>query len=95
VRKSRPQCNAVAVEPLQADAKALAQRLEAFRQRFGSPQALHPEADERGQLVDIAPNLATHTGDLTDMPLDDCLRLTIHEAIAAIKQLEPSGEAGI
>jgi hypothetical protein len=95
VRKNRPQVHVVAVEPLQGEARGLGKRLEAFRQRFGSPTALQPEQDEKGQVVDIAPHLATHSGELDDMPLDDCLRLTIHEAIVAIKQLEPSGEAGI
>ena len=95
VRKNRPQVNPEPVATLEPEARALAKRLEAFRQRFGSPTALEPTEDERGQRVDIAPHLATHSGDLDDMPLDDCLRLTIHETIVSIKQLEPSGEAGI
>jgi hypothetical protein len=95
VRRNRPTLNLEPVQALAPEAKALAQRLAAFRQRHGSAVALEPQQDERGQIVDIEPSLATHTGDLDDLPLDDCLRLTIHEAIAAIKQLEPSGEAGI
>jgi len=95
VRRNRPTLNLEPVQGLGPDATALARRLEAFRQRFGPPVALEPQQDEKGQIVDIEPSLATHTGDLDDMPLDDCLRLTIHESIASIKQLEPSGEAGI
>lgn len=95
VRRGRPTLNLEPVQALAHDAHALARRLETFRKRFGSPVALQPEKDEKGQLVDIDPSLATKTDDLDDMPLDDCLRLTLHEAITAIKQLEPSGEAGI
>jgi hypothetical protein len=95
VRRGRPALNLDPVQALAADATALARRLATFRKRHGSPVALEPQQDEKGQTVDIDPALATHTGELDDMPLDDCLRLTIHEAIAAIKQLEPSGEAGI
>jgi len=95
VRRNRPTLNPEPVQELAHEAEALARRLETFRRRFGSPVALQPEQNERGQTVDIDPALATHTGELDDMPLDDCLRLTIHEAITAIKQLEPSGEAGV
>ena len=95
MRRNRPTLNLEPVQALASEAKALSQRTEAFRRRFGSPVALAPQQDEKGQVVDIEPSLATHTGELKDMPLDDCLRLTIHEAVAAIKQLEPSGEAGI
>jgi len=95
VRRGRPTLNLEPVQALAQEAKALARRLETFRKRFGSPYALQPEKDEKGQLVDTDPALATKTEGLDDMPLDDCLRLTLHEAITAIKQLEPSSEAGI
>lgn len=95
VRKGRPTVCGEPVEKLAPEAKALGRRLEAFRKRFGSPVAIQPEKDERGQIVDIDPKLATHAGEVDDLPFDDSLRLTIHESIAAIKQLEPSGEAGI
>jgi len=95
VRRNRPTLNPEPVQQLAHEAEALTRRLQTFRRRYGSPVALQPEQNERGQIVDIDPALATHTGDLDDMPLDDCLRLTIQEAITAIKQLEPSGEAGV
>lgn len=95
VRGKRPTCNRGAVESVAHEARALRARLEAFRERHGSEHARHPETDEKGQVVDIDPAVISAAEDFADLPLDDVLRATIHEAIVSIKQLEPSGEAGI
>lgn len=95
LRPGRPVCNMEAIKTLAPQAQALKRRLYSFRQRYGSAIAKNPQKNERGQLMDIDPQLATYSGDFQNMPLDDCLRITIHEVIASIKQLEPSGEAGI
>ncbi|NPV46423.1 MAG: hypothetical protein HPY69_05675 [Armatimonadetes bacterium] len=95
VRTARPTVNEPMVAALAAEAEALLERLQGFRSRYGSSFAVEPRENEQGQVVDIDPELANRAEDLDEMPLDDCLRMTIHEAIVAIKQLEPSGEAGI
>jgi hypothetical protein len=95
VRAKRPLCNQAATTSVEPAARALERKLEAFRKRHGSPHALNPEKDEKGQVVDIDPAVLNASEEFDAMPLDDVLRATIHEAIVAIKQLEPSGEAGI
>lgn len=95
VRTKPPAANEPAVEKLALEARSLARRLETFRKMYGSAVANAPETDENGQRVDIDPEVVNAVKDLADLPLDDCLRLTINEAVTAIKQLEPSGEAGI
>jgi hypothetical protein len=95
VRTKRPTCNGEACVAVEPEATAQLRRLETFRKLHGSPYAMAPEKDEKGQLVDIDPAVISASEDLDAMPLDDVLRATIHEAIVSIKQLEPSGEAGI
>lgn len=95
VRTKRPTCNEQAVAALQEEAAALLRRVQTFRQLHGSAYALEPQKDEKGQLVDIDPDLLTTDSGFEEMPFDDVIRATIYEAIVAIKQLEPSGEAGI
>lgn len=95
VRKQRSTCNPEAIAPFADDAHALLRRLETFKKIHGSPYALAPEKDEKGAIVDIDPAVLTAAEDFEEMPVDDVLRATIHEAIVSIKQLEPSGEAGI
>jgi len=95
VRTKRPTPDVEAIKQLESEAAALARRLEGFRKMHGSPVAVSPETDEQGRIVDIDPGLMNSDRELDDLPLDDCLRASIHEAIVAIKQLEPSGEAGV
>lgn len=95
VRTKRPTCNEAAVAGVEHEAQAQLRRLETFKKMHGSPFAAAPEKDEKGQIVDIDPAVISATGDFEAMPVDDVLRATIHEAIVSMKQLEPSGEAGI
>jgi hypothetical protein len=95
VRTVRPTLNEAAIAALSDEAEALAARLQAFRRHHGSEYAIEPSQDEQGKLVDMDPALASTKENLEQLPLDDCVRMTIHEAIVSIKQLEPSGEAGV
>lgn len=95
MRTARPTPDTAAIAALEAEAAALAARLREFRLAHGSEAAIEPYNDEQGKKVDMDPDLAKATTDLDTLALDDCLRMTIHEAIASLKQLEPSGEAGI
>lgn len=95
VRGKRPQINEGAVASVEHLVKALERRLEVFKKMHGSAHAVTPQEDEKGQLVDIDPAVVNARDELDQLPFDDCLRATIHETIVSIKQLEPSGEAGI
>lgn len=95
VRQKRPTCNAEAVARVEAEARAQLRRLQTFKKMHGSPYAISPEKDEKGQIVDIDPAVISATESLEVLPADDVLRATIHEAVISMKQLEPSGEAGI
>jgi len=94
VRRKPPTPNPVAMErlSLEAKAEALLKRIETFRARFGSPAA---SEDPNWPTGDVDPGLLQPQCPLEDLPLDDCLRVSIYETLIAIRQLEPSGEAGI
>lgn len=95
VRQKQPQPNQPAVDSVAHLGKALGRKLETFRKTHGSAFAIKPEQDEKGQLVDIDPAVVNARENLEELPLDDCLRASIHETIVSIKHLEPSGDAGI
>lgn len=95
VRTKRPTCNESACEAVRPEAISQLRRLETFRKMHGSAYAVTPEKDEKGQIVDIDPAVISASEGFETMPIDDVLRATIHEAVVSIKQLEPSGEAGI
>ncbi len=94
VRRKPPAPNPVALQDqnLEREAEALLTRIERFRARFGSPAACE---DHNWPSGEVDPELLQPRCPLEDLPLDDCLRLSIYETLIAIRQLEPSGEAGI
>ncbi len=94
IRRKPPTPNPVAMESqnLEAEAEALLKRINAFRARFGSAAACE---DPDWPAGDVDPGLLQPQCPLEDLPLDDCLRVSIYETLIAIRQLEPSGEAGI
>ncbi len=96
-RSRRPRPNEEAIAQLREEMEALRRRLAQFRLKHGSPYARGElEAEEPRQPVPLVdPALATREQDFDDMPLDDCLRLSIYEALVSLRQLEPSGDAGI
>lgn len=95
VRRGKSSPRIQAIERLSHDAVALSRKLDVFRKRFGAPADMLAAEDEQGKPVDVDQKLANFGGDPSELPLDDALRVTIHEAVTAIRQLEPSGEAGI
>ncbi|MFP3904737.1 MAG: hypothetical protein ACLFWB_10895 [Armatimonadota bacterium] len=94
IRRRRPTVNERAVneKKLTEKCEELQERLESFRRRFGSSAA---NEDPRWPAGDVDPGLLNPAGPLEDLPLDDCLRISIYETLIAIRQLEPSGEAGV
>jgi|LSQX01.1.fsa_nt_gb hypothetical protein len=94
VRSKGPLLNthAVSILRLEEAADALSERIQAFRNRHGSAEAL---GDPRWPSGEVDPGLVRPRVPLNELPLDDCLRLSVYETLIAIRQLEPSGEAGI
>jgi hypothetical protein len=77
---------------LEDRAAKLQSSIEAFRKRFASPAACEDPTWPSGE---VDPGLLSPTCPLDDLPLDDCLQVSIYETLISIRQLEPSGEAGI
>ena len=96
-RSKKPRANPEALALLVGPKTEVKQRVEAFRLKFGSAYARgEMDAEEaRPAIRDADPALVTGEGDMEDMPLDDCLRLSIYEVLISLRQLEPSGDAGI
>ncbi len=96
VRSKRPQVNRPAVEALADEAAALRDRLVQFRRRYGSPAA-YEEIPAEGPLPiqQVDPHLLDADRSLGELPLDDCLRTSLYEVLTSLRQLEPSGDAGV
>jgi len=97
-RSRRPRPNLLATEALRDEAEGLRRRLRQFRMKYGSAYArgeLQADPEERQAVPETDPRLLTQEEDFDQMPLDDCLRISIHEALVSLKQLEPSGDAGV
>jgi hypothetical protein len=94
LRRKGPLLNPHAISKHRLDeaAESLLRRIETFRTRFGSPEA---REDPRWPAGDVSPTLLQPRVPLHELPLDDCMRLSVYETLVAIRQLEPSGEAGI
>ncbi len=96
VRTKRPQANAEAIDQLSSDASALRERLVAFRRRHGSQEAADAIPEEGPlSITDVDPKLIDTKRALGDLPLDDCLRVSVYEVLSSLKQLEPSSDAGV
>lgn len=94
VRTKRPVPHEEGVRRLEAEADRLQARLKKFRAEKGGnllPEA--PRESEALRNVDTA--LLCPAEDAPDIPLDEVLRLSIYETLMAIRQLEPSGDAGV
>jgi hypothetical protein len=96
VRTKRPQANVEAIDRLASDATSLRGRLVAFRRRHGSPEAIEAIPDEGPlSITQVDPQLIDTKRALGDLPLDDCLRVSVYEVLSSLKQLEPSSDAGV
>ncbi len=94
MRRKSPSINPIAMRThlLEERAAKLQAEVEAFRKRFASPAACEDPTWPSGE---VDPALLSPTCPLDDLPLDDCLQVSIYETLISIRQLEPSGEAGI
>lgn len=96
VRNKRPEVNRPAVETLADEAAALRDKLVQFRRRYGSHSA-YEDIPEAGPLPiqQVDPHLLDADRSLGELPLDDCLRTSLYEVLRSLRQLEPSGDAGV
>ena len=96
VRTKRPQANVEAIEQLASQAAALRARLVAFRRRHGSQEAADAIQEEGPlSITQVDPQLIDSKRALGELPLDDCLRVSVYEVLSSLKQLEPSSDAGV
>jgi hypothetical protein len=93
VRTQRPTPHEEVVE-LEEDAKALAEQIALFRAEHGG-NLLPEEERETESLRQADPALLCPPDDAPELPLDEMLRMSIYETLLAIRQLEPSGDAGV
>ncbi|MBC7288813.1 MAG: hypothetical protein H5T86_12410 [Armatimonadetes bacterium] len=96
LRGKRPQVNRSVVEGLEEEARGLRERLVRFRRTYGSPAAQEDlPSDGPLPIQQVDPHLLDADRSLGDLPLDDCLRTSLYEVLTALRQLEPSGDAGV
>ncbi len=82
--------NKSAIDPLHDEAEALRQRLRQFREQHGSPQAQQDDDDQPRRIEEtVAPDLMSPERPLDELPLEDCLRISIYEALMGLRELEP------
>ncbi len=94
VRQARPTVHLEGVLELEPDAKALSERMAGFRATHGGNML--PEGDtEIEALKDVDQALLSPGEAVEDIPMDEILRISIYETIQALRQLEPSGDAGV
>ncbi len=94
VRSRRPFPHQEAVLRLARAADDLAERLARFRRTHGGN--LLPEGGRETEALRQADTaLLSPQGPESDLPLDEVLRMSIYETLVALRQLEPSGDAGV
>ncbi len=87
-RKLKP--NRERIEQVAEQARRLAARMADFRRRHGSMEARQEDAADAPVHGNVCPQATGHA-DPSTLPLDDCLRVSIYEALVCLRQLEPSG----
>jgi len=94
VRQCRPLVHEEGVLRLEPDAEALAERMAHFRTTYGG-NMLPEGGSETEALKDIDHALLSPGEQLDEIAMDEILRISIYETIQALRQLEPSGDAGV
>lgn len=94
MRTQRPLPHEEGVRALESDAEELAAQIAAFRARHGG--GLLPEEGRETEVLRLADAaLLCPAEGAPEIPLDEVLRISIYETLLAIRQLEPSGDAGV
>ncbi|MFO8080815.1 MAG: hypothetical protein R6V07_10950 [Armatimonadota bacterium] len=93
VRTQRPTPHEDALK-LEEDAEALARQMAEFRAQHGGN--LLPDSERETETLRQAdPALLSPPEEAPELPLDEMIRMSIYETLLAIRQLEPSGDAGV
>lgn len=95
LKHARPTVNEDALEYLTQASGELAKRVAEFRQKQGSEAARAAEGMPAGRTEDVDDALVDATPPFDGLPLHDCLKMSIYEALMAIRQLEPSEDVGV
>ncbi len=93
LRGRKLQVNRRAIEQRRSDAEDLHRSLVEFRRTHGSERTREMAEDLTSPSQEADSELATDSGPLDELPLDDALRLSIYETLQSLRQLEPSGGA--
>jgi hypothetical protein len=84
--------NPPVIKRLQGAADALAGKLREFRDAHGS----RPEGEEQPAAIpEVNPAIVEGGAEAEHLPLCDCLRAAVSEALSVIRQQEPSEQVGI
>ncbi len=94
VRTQRPRPHEEGVLDLEPQADELAEQMANFREEHGGN--LLPEGERETEVLRQADTaLLCPPDDAPDLPLDEVIRMSLYETLLAIRQLEPSGDAGV
>ena len=94
VRSQRPLVHEEGLQRLEPHADDLESQIQAFRLRHGG-NLLPEDPHETEALRQVDSALLCPAVDAPEIPLDEVLRISIYETLMAIRQLEPSGDAGV
>jgi hypothetical protein len=96
LRHIRPTVNEDALAEIERHAEELEQCLSEFRRVHGSETAASaPDAVPGGRAEEVDEGLLEAKPPFDDLPLHDCLRISLYEAMMSIRQLEPSEDVGV
>jgi hypothetical protein len=95
LRHLRPTVSESVRPKLEPAARQLAERLAAFRRAHGSSAAAEADSVPGGRVEEVDESIVEAQPPFEDLPLHDCLHISIHEALLAIRQLEPSEDVGV
>ena len=93
VRTQRPMPHIEGIMALEAEAEELAAQMAMFRATHGGN--LLPADERETEVLRQADTALLCPADANEIPLDEMMRMSIYETLLAIKQLEPSGDAGV
>jgi len=95
LRSARPAMAEGVSDLLRDRAADLRTRLEAFRKAHGNPPPEGPLPDQHPRtLHDVDPAIIDTDLPPEEMPLYDCLRVALCEALVCLRQLEPGDDTG-
>lgn len=90
LRARRFEPNQSAIEALRPKVETLKQRLAAFRRESGSARSRETADDLAAPVKETVDDaLMNPDCQLDELPLEDCLRLSVYEALAGLRELEP------